>query len=258
MAPDPSRLRVRLVQVRERPAVIAEEQASFRARTGLAPDQLVVTDALREPVAPDLLDGVDAVMIGGAGAYSVTDTFHWTAGLVRLCHACAEREVPLFGSCWGHQFVARAFGGAVVHDPERAEMGTHTVRLTGAGRRDGLFSTLPERFGAQMGHHDRVAELPPGAVELARNERAPHQAFRLDGLPVYGTQFHSELDAATERARLVEYRAYYPEMADDAVFRATLDGLRETPEADDLLRRFLLLYAVEGGAERLAEDSAAA
>lgn len=256
MAPAFDALRIRLVQIRERPAVIAEEQASFQARTRLGPDRFAVTDALRDPLGPHLLDGVDAVMIGGAGAYSVTDTFGWTAGLIGLCHACADRGLPLFGSCWGHQFIARAFGGTVVNDPGRAEMGTHTVRLTEAGRADPLFSTLPATFGAQMGHHDRVAELPPGAVELADNDVAPFQAFRLGGAPVYGTQFHTELDETTERSRLIAYRDHYPEMADDAVFEATLAGLRPTPEADDLLRRFLLLYAVEDGAARLAAEAA--
>lgn len=256
MAPEYDALRIRLVQIRERPAVIAEEQASFRARTRLGADRFAVTNALRDPLGAALLDGVDAVLIGGAGAYSVVDTFDWTPGLVGLCHACADRGVPLFGSCWGHQFIARAFGGIVVHDPERAELGTHAVRLTEAGRADALFSTLPEAFGTQTGHHDRVAELPSGAVELATNDVAPFQAFRLDGAPVYGTQFHTELDEATERSRLLAYRAYYPELADDVVFQATLDGLRPTPEADDLLRRFLLLYAVEDGAARLAAEAA--
>lgn len=256
MAPDLDRVRVRLIQVRERPAVIAEEQASFRERAGLRADQLAVTDALTEALSPALLDGVDAVMIGGAGAYSVVDTFGWTPGLVDVCRACADRGVPLFGSCWGHQFVARAFGGEVVHDPSRAELGTHDVALTAAGGADPLFSTLPARFPTQMGHHDRVSALPPGAVELASNDRAPHQAFRLADAPVYGTQFHSELDEATERARLVTYRPYYPEMADDDVFAAVLGTLRPSPAADDLLRRFLLLYAVEGGAGRLADEAA--
>ncbi len=257
MAPDYEHVRVRLIQIRERPAVIREEQASFRARTGLGSESFAVTNALTDALSPALLDDADALMIGGAGAYSVVDTFGWTQPLADLCLACADRAVPLFGSCWGHQFVARAFGGTVVHDPERAELGTHTVHLTDAGRLDPLFSTLPERFGAQMGHHDRVAELPPGAVELAQSDLAPAQAFRLDGLPVYGTQFHSELDAATERSRLLAYRAHYPEMADDDVFEATLAGLRDTPEADDLLRRFLLRYAVEDGAARLADETGA-
>ena len=256
MAPDLSRVRVRLIQIRDREAVRREEQDSFRARTGLARHQLAVTSALTDALTPSLLDDVDAVMIGGAGAYSVTETFGWTQALVDLCLACGDREVPLFGSCWGHQFVARAFGGTVINDSERSEMGTVDVDLTDAGRRDPLFATLPDRFATQMGHHDRVSVLPPHAVELAMTHVAPHQAFRIGDLPIYGTQFHSELDEATERGRLITYRPYYPEMADDAVFQATLDALRPSPDADDLLRRFLLLYAVEDGADRLADELA--
>lgn len=257
MAPSLDRVRVRLVQIRERPDVLAEEVGSFYSRTGLPQGQIATTNAIHAPLTTDLLDDVDAVMIGGAGAYSVTQTYAWTESLIDLCHACADRELPLFGSCWGHQLIGRAFGGQVINDPQRSEMGTHTVELTDAGRRDPLFSSLPERFGAQMGHQDRVATLPQGAIELARNDRAPYQAFRLADLPIYGTQFHSELDAETERQRIVAYRSHYPEMADADRFQAVLDSLYETPDADDLLRRFLLLYAVDGGAERLADETAA-
>lgn len=252
MAPDLSAVRVRLIQIRTNAAVLREEQESFRARCGLGPDAFLLTNALRDDLSAALLDGVDAVMIGGAGAYSVTQTYDWTSPLIKLCEACADRGLPLFGSCWGHQFIARAFGGVVIHDPERTEMGTHGVELTDAGRRDPLFSTLPARFAAQMGHQDRVVRLPEGAVELATNGRAPHQAFRLEGSPIYGTQFHSELDEHTERQRLLAYRAHYPEIAGDGAFQTVLDSLRPSPDADDLLRRFLLLFAVEHGADQLA------
>ncbi len=254
MAPDLARVRVRLIQIRDEPAVLAEERASFAARCGIDAGQIAVTNALTDELAPGLADGVDAVLIGGAGAYSVTQTYGWTSALAGVCYACADRAVPLFGSCWGHQFVARAFGGEVIHDPDRAEMGTHTVRLTEAGALDPLFGALPRQFGTQMGHHDRVSVLPASAVELAHTGRAPHQAFRVDGLPIYGTQFHSELDVATVRARLLAYRAHYPEMAHSGTFQQILDGLYETPQADDLLRRFLMFYAVDGGAERLATE----
>jgi len=256
MAPDLSAVRVRLVQIRTNAAVLREEQESFRARCGLGPDAFLLTNALRDDLSPALLDGVDAVMIGGAGAYSVTMTYDWTPALIDLCHACADRGIPLFGSCWGHQFIARAFGGEVVHDPDRAEMGTHEVVLTDAGHADPLFGTLPNRFATQMGHQDRVARLPAGAVELATNDRAPHQAFRLGDAPIYGTQFHTELDEETERQRLLAYRDHYAEMADEAAFQSVLDTLRPSPEADDLLRRFLLLYTTEDDADRAASDPA--
>jgi GMP synthase (glutamine-hydrolysing) len=99
-----------------------------------------------------------------------------------------------------------------------------------------------------MGHHDRVAELPPGAVELARNEQ-PNQAFRVDDAPMYGTQFHSELDAESERERLIAYREYYREdLPDEDQFQRVLDDLAETTEVDHLLRDFLRVYVIEDGA----------
>ncbi|MEM6328123.1 MAG: type 1 glutamine amidotransferase [Bacteroidota bacterium] len=256
MAPSFDRLRIRLIQIREKPDILAEEKASFLTRAALAEDQLVITNAIREPLAPALADGVDAIMIGGAGAFSVTKTYAWTQSLIDLCHTCADREVPLFGSCWGHQFIARAFGGEVIHDPSRSEMGTVEVELTEAGKADALLGTLPARFDTQAGHQDRVSVLPPGGTELAANDRAPFQAFRIDGTGIYGTQFHTELDKETEKGRLVAYRDHYPEMQDEDAFQAALAALRPSPHADDLLRRWLLLYAVEGGAATLAEELA--
>lgn len=226
--------------------MLAEERASFAARCGLAPEQIEPTNALHEPIPASVLDGMDALFIGGAGAYSATETYGWTEALVTLCHAAADRSLPTFGACWGHQFLARAFGGTVVHDAARAEMGTHTVYRTEAGRVDALLAETPDAFDAQMGHHDRVSALPPGGIELADNPTAPNQVFCLGDAPVYGAQFHPELDVAAERARLVAYRAHYPESGDDAAFEAMLATLRPTPHADVLLRRFLDLY-VEGG-----------
>jgi len=245
MSPSFDQVRVRLIQIRERPDVLAEERESFLKRTRLAPEQLAVTNALQDDLSTSVLDDVDAVLIGGAGAYSVTKTYGWTSDLIDLCNACGDREMPLFGSCWGHQFIARAFGGSVIHDDERSEMGTHQVELTEAGKFDPLFEPFPARFLAQMGHQDRVAELPSGAVELASNEVAPYQAFRLADAPIYGTQFHSELDDEAERGRLITYRDHYPEMQVESVFQETLASLRPTPDVDDLLFHFLQLYAVE-------------
>ncbi len=225
--------------------MLAEERDSFLKRTRLAPEQLLVTNAIRDELSPAIIEGVDAAMIGGAGAYSVTHTYGWTQNLIDVCSACADQKLPLFGSCWGHQFIARAFGGEVVHDDERSEMGTREVELTEAGVADPLFEPFPKRFWAQMGHQDRVSVLPQDAIELASNDVAPFQAFRLGDLPIYGTQFHSELDEEAERGRLYAYRDHYPEMQVDGNFQETLNSLRPAPDVDDLLYHFLQLYGVE-------------
>lgn len=226
--------------------MIVEEQQSFCARARLDREQLLIANAISDKLDTHLLEDVDAVLIGGAGAYSVTKTYDWTQSLIDFCHRCRDQNMPLFGSCWGHQFIARAFGGTVIHDEDRSEMGTRQVELTQAGQADPLFHSFPMTFWAQMGHQDRVSALPPEATELATNDIAPNQAFRIEGTAIYGTQFHSELDEAAERGRLIAYRDHYPEMQDAQRFQEVLDSLRPTPDVDDLMYHFLRLYAVEG------------
>ncbi len=248
MAPSFDELRVRLIQIRLEPHVEHEEQETFLKRTLLRRDQLVVTNAIRDPLTPDVLENVDAVLIGGAGAFSVTRTYTWTQDLIDLIYEIHDRRMPLFGCCWGHQFIARAFGGEVINDNERVEMGCGAVELTELGLADELFSCFPRTFKANMGHQDRVSVLPHNAVELASNDVAPFQAIRIKDRPIYGTQFHSELDAEAEEARIIEYRHHYPLLADDETFRRVVGSLEPTTEVDSLLNRFLLTFAVRAGA----------
>ncbi len=243
--PDPalSTVRVILLQARAEPYIQQQEVDCFADRSGILADQITTISVLTDPLGASLLDDCDALMIGGAGAYDAWRDYDWMPALLELSRESTRRKVPTFGSCWGHQILARALGGEVQHDGAKAEMGTCYVDLTDAGVSDELMGTLPRRFYANQGHHDRVTVLPPGAVELAVSDTQPHQAFRMGDAPVFGTQFHPELDAASERERLIFYRNHYPEGGDDAAFAAKLESLHDTTHADDLLRTFLKLYA---------------
>jgi len=228
-----------------------QEQNCFLERTRLEPGQLEHVNVLRHRLGDHLFDGVDAFMIGGAGEFSATQDYAWMNDALDMIRRAVDRGIPTFGSCWGHQMIARAFGGTVVHDPERAEMGCHRVTLTEQGRRDALFSAFPVSFLANMGHHDRVVKLPPGAVELACNDSQPNQSFRLEGAVAYGTQFHTELDARRERERLIRYRKnYLDELGDEERFQAIMESLAETTEVDHLLHDFLVTFAASDSGYR--------
>jgi GMP synthase (glutamine-hydrolysing) len=100
---------------------------------------------------------------------------------------------------------------------------------------------MPRRFAAQFGHNDRVVELPPGGVDLARTELCPVQAYRIAGLPVWGCQFHVELDPRRMVERASIYRSgYLPD--EDGIARLAA-ALRPSPEASTLFARFLELAA---------------
>lgn len=249
-------LRLVLVQAREFPQMVKQEQACFAERCRVPRDRFHVVNVVRgDRPTTGLLETADAVLIGGAGAYSAAEDYEWMPALLEFVRRTVDRELPLFGSCWGHQIIARALGGRVVYDPEHAELGCHWVEKTEAGCSDLLFHRFPQRFRANMGHHDRVVELPPGATELARNA-IPYQAFRLDDRPVYGTQFHSELDAERERERILVYREEYRDaLPDEETVQKVLANLADTTAVDPLLYDFLTTYV---GRRRAAPNSVTA
>ena len=231
-----------LIQARDTPDIEAQEQACFLERCGLRPSQLHTLNVTRDALLPTALDTCDLMIIGGAGEYSAQNDYPWMPALLDLVRLAYERNLPTFGSCWGHQVIARALGGEVVYDQERTEMGCGWIELNDAGQADPLFSVFPARFRANMGHHDRVSQLPEDAVNLAFSDTQQNQAFRIQDKPIYGTQFHSELDAHREKERLLAYRSYYTEVETEEAFQAIIDGLAETTEVDGLLARFIELY----------------
>lgn len=97
------------------------------------------------------------------------------AALVRAAH---DRDVPVFGICFGSQLIAHALGGSVERAP-RPEIGWLTVE-----------SDVPAIGGGpwMQWHSDRFA-VPPGFVELARSDVGPQAV--LSGR-TFATQFHPE------------------------------------------------------------------
>ncbi|MEF8852604.1 MAG: type 1 glutamine amidotransferase [Haloarculaceae archaeon] len=131
----------------------------------------------------------DGVVVSGSqtSVYDDHDWIHEATEWVRRAHA---GDVPVLGICWGHQFLAQALGGRVA-DMGEYELGYREVRKVGE---DPLLSGLPDAFTSFETHSDRVAELPPGARTLARND-VSLQAFRVGS--TWGLQFHPEYDRQT-------------------------------------------------------------
>lgn len=220
----------------------AGEHACFVRATGLDAEQIVPHDLLAGPPSLARIRQHDALMVGGSGEFYVSrgDLPH----LERLLETLAEvAEVghPTFASCFGYQLLVQALGGEIVHDPESMEVGTYDLELSPAGREDELFGHLPSSFKAQLGRKDRAASLPPAAVNLARSAANPHQALRLPGRPVWASQFHPELDRDSNRGRFMRYLDDYAALMSPEELEEALARYGTSPEASQLLRRFLKL-----------------
>jgi GMP synthase (glutamine-hydrolysing) len=205
----------RLMQARKPgDPVRSEEVVCFAARLGVPVSHIAPFDCLSEQVTfSAVVEGVDAVLIGGSGDYSIYHPDPWLRPFIDTIGELAWSRFPTFASCFGFQGLVVAMGGVVRADPASAEVGTFDISLTRAAADDELFGGLPRTFSAQLGHNDRAIELPNGVTLLARSERCPYQAIRVDGAPFYATQFHPELSAEDNRARYARYAAKYGDAA---------------------------------------------
>jgi GMP synthase (glutamine-hydrolysing) len=136
-------------------------------------------------------EGYDAYMVFGGAMHPDQDLVHpWLVDEVAWLRSVIDDGAPVLGVCLGAQLIARATGawsGRLAGEPE---IGWYDVVLTDAGREDPVLGALPTTFDALEWHH-YTYDLPPGAVELARNERC-NQAFRL-GTACWAVQFHPEV-----------------------------------------------------------------
>lgn len=231
-----------LVQFRHTGAAIEQEQACFLRAGSLRREELVTRNVVTgDALVWDDVAEADAVVLGGAGEHSVIEHPECIDAVAPVVERLIDESRPVFGSCFGHHLLAVLTGGEVVTDRAREEVGSFHVWLTEDGKDDPVFGPLPFRFSVQLGHHDRVASIGEGVVELAASDRCCYQAFRIEGRPVYSTQFHPEMTVEDLRHRLRMYKeSYLPGKGD---FEAFVAALRPSTEAYTLIQRFLDRYA---------------
>ena len=109
--------------------------------------------------------------------------------------ALYELDVPILGFCFGHQEIAKHYGGEVVHGGR--EWGHADLHILGEHP---LFASLDPVQTVWMSHFDSVSALGPGFVELgysvSGDDGRPHRfaAIGDDARRRYGVQFHPEVD----------------------------------------------------------------
>jgi len=232
--------RFRLLQARVAgDPVRTEEHLAFATRLEVPPEAIAPFDLIEGEISLDAVtENVDAVLVGGSGAYSVLQDEVWLHRFIDLMGTIAEVGFPTFASCFGFQALVLALGGEISSDTRHAEVGSFEVSLAKAGREDPLFRHLPDRFVAQQGHKDHAPRIPSRTVNLAASERCPHQAIRVIGAPVYATQFHAELTREDNLTRFRRYFDMYRAAYGSSEAHEMLDRFLPSPEANGLLRRF--------------------
>ena len=234
-------IRILLLQARDLDDPVREEERrSFAQNCAVDLDRIETHDLIEGPPSQSRLQQCDAVMVGGSGDFHVSDrSLPRIDATLDFLAELGDKNIPVFASCFGFQLMVEALGGSIVHDPIRTEVGTFDLTLTEEGETDSLTGVLPKVFAAQLGHKDRADRLPDGAVHLVSSELNYYQAFRVPGKPIWATQFHPELDMATNRQRFERYLDGYAKFMTPDERAAALDGFRDSPETSRLLQQFL-------------------
>ncbi|KAH7037698.1 class I glutamine amidotransferase-like protein [Microdochium trichocladiopsis] len=183
----------------------------------------------------------DLIVIGGSNvdprkSHPWILEIHAFVRRLRLEHPSKK----LLGICWGHQTIARVFGGEIV-DAAPPEMGVATVNLTGLGSQFFLESAVLGSFRLQQHHRREVSKAAPGFVQLAHG----NQCLLNDDNTILSFQGHPEKDAETAKLRMHDSLRWFGFDSLDEKAWAKLQELMDLEHDGEMVWRRILAWVQE-------------
>ena len=109
---------------------------------------------------------------------------------IAMIKFCAEKKIPLFGVCLGHQAIGVAFGATVSRAPELMHGKTSEI----IHNCEGIYANLPSPFTATRYHSLAIerATVPDELQITGQTDGGIVMSVRHKTLPIEGVQFHPE------------------------------------------------------------------
>ncbi|MFH1844054.1 MAG: glutamine-hydrolyzing GMP synthase [bacterium] len=154
--------------------------------------RLRILAEIRQPEDPiEMFAGYRGIIMSGSPALS---SHGEDSGYTKAIY---DLDVPILGFCFGHQEIAKFYGGEVINGKQ--EWGRADLHLL---REHPLFTGLEPTEQVWMSHFDSVASLGPDFEELGYSVlgsgpaavKHRYAAIGSDKLRRYGFQFHPEVD----------------------------------------------------------------
>lgn len=106
---------------------------------------------------------------------------------------------PILGVCYGAQLMAHKEGGTVARSAHR-EYGRSAISVKGQNE---LFQGIDNDSQVWMSHGDTITNLPEHFSVIAHTSDIPVAAFKVEGKPIYGIQFHPEVTHSVQGKELL-------------------------------------------------------
>lgn len=159
-----------------------------RVREAGVYSELIAHDAPIERIKGDALSAI--ILTGGPDSA-------YEEGAKACDNAVFSLGVPVLGICYGMQYIAKVFGGAIASAPIR-EYGHTKIRFD----QHPLFQGLGDVVW--MNHNDSVVRAPEGFTAVASTDACPVAAFADETRKIYGIQFHAEVTHTKNGQKLFE------------------------------------------------------
>lgn len=124
---------------------------------------------------PGSIDDYHGLLVTGSPS-SVHDDDDWISRLSDLIKRADEENKRIVASCFGHQLVAKTFGGEVGHNEAGWMIGNYRLEIT---QHFEWMTQTPETTGLYHFNQERVIRLPDGALVFANSEEYPNFAYTL-------------------------------------------------------------------------------
>ncbi|MCL0329753.1 type 1 glutamine amidotransferase [Apilactobacillus xinyiensis] len=145
------------------------------------------------------IDETDMLVILG-GPMSPNDDIEWVHQERDLIRAAIQKNIPIFGACFGAQQIAKALGYRISKAPAK-EVGWAPVYL-----QSDLIDGIPEQLTA-LHWHEEMFEVPNQAELLFSSDLLKNQGFVMNHC-IVGLQFHFEPLANNVREIVVNDNKY--------------------------------------------------
>lgn len=172
---------------------------------------------------PRRLERYAGIVVTGSRA-CLSDPEPWMTPLLDFLREVAAVRKPLLGICFGHQAIAAALGGPdAVRLAPLGELGWEKIRIE---RPNPLLEGLDPEFRCFLSHFDEVSPDIEGLEILASSERCPVQAYQVRDRPIWGVQFHPEMDPEESETLVRRNLERHTTLPDDPepVLAGRLDG----------------------------------
>lgn len=122
----------------------------------------------------------NGIILSGGSSF-VNERFEFIKGIIE------NTDIPVLGICLGNEYIAKTFGGEIIHNVPESE-GFYDVSVLKKNKLTGDLKILKD-----MDCHDhKIVKMPKNFEVLGASMYSRYDIIKHKKKPIYGVQFHPE------------------------------------------------------------------